>query len=267
MLSVEDEHLVEIRELTRNPTRNLRVLLTRQRFDEITRPLVERSIAITREVLSASGIAPSAIDDVILVGGTTRVPAVQQAVAELFGRRPSKRINPDEAVALGAALLADEIGTESASTLLDILPMSVGRGLPQRRFAPIVRRFSRVPVTQELVIPADILGSVYVPLFQGESDDVSGNEYLCSVLVEDRSLWDGGRVVLRLSFDEHCVMSVDATHEKTGKALPVQLDRSRPVEDVLRDLGSFEGPKAETWKLPETPLGKVLGKLFGLFRR
>jgi molecular chaperone DnaK len=266
-LSSEDEHLVELPEFMRQPKRTLRVEITREKFDELTRTLIDRTLAIANEVMSASGIAPTEIDDVLLIGGTTRVPAVQRSVADLFQRRPSKRINPDEAVALGAALLADEIGAGGVPSLVDILPMSVGRGVHGRAFTPIVSRYTRVPASEELVLDADILGSVYVPLFQGESTDVSQNEYLCSVIVEDRSLWDGGRVVLRLSFDEHCVMAIDALDARTRRALPVKLDRSRPVEDVLRDLGALEGPEVEKWQPPVTPLGKVLGKLFKMFGR
>ena len=112
--------------------------------------------------MQAAGVAPTAIDDVLLVGGTTRIPAVQQAVAQLFGRRPSKRINPDEAVAIGAALLADEIGSGTAPTLLDILPMSVGRGTAHRKFDAIVPRHTRLPVTRELMVDADVLGTVHL---------------------------------------------------------------------------------------------------------
>lgn len=266
-LSVETEHLVEVKELQRQPKRDLRLELTRERFDAITRPLIERTIAIANEVMSASGIVPTSVDDVLLIGGTTRIPAVQKAVGDLFQRRPSKRINPDEAVALGAALLADEIGGGTAPTLVDILPMSVGRGIARRRFEPIVARYARVPTKKTMTFDADILGGVYVPLFQGESADVGQNEFLCAVMVEDRSLWDGGKVVLTLSFDEHCVMAVEATDARTGKPLPVKLDRSRPLEDVLRDLGAFEGTEPPAWQLPETPLGKVLGKLFKMFGR
>ncbi len=266
-LSIETETLVELPELTREPKRHLRVEITRERFEALTRTLVDRSVAIASEVMRGAGISPRDVDDVVLVGGTTRIPAVQQAVADLFQRRPSKRINPDEAVALGAALLADEIGSGGAPTLLDILPMSVGRAVARRRFEPIVTRNSRLPVQKELTLDADVLGSVYVPLFQGESPDVAQSEYLCSVLVEDRSLWNGGRVTVRLSFDEHAVMAVEAVDARTGRALPVKLDRSRPIEDVLRDLGSFEGSEPEPWRPPETRLGKVLGKLFRVFRR
>ena len=117
-------------------------------------------------------------------------------------------------------------------------------------------------------VGADVLGTVHLPLFQGDSSDVGQNEYLCSAIVEDRSLWDRGRVKIRLSFDEHCVMSVEAVNAKTGRALQVTLDRSRAVDDVLRDLGLVQGAVPEPQlKLPESGLGKALGRLFKLFGR
>ncbi len=283
-LSVQTEYVAELSEFTRGPTRTLRVEVTRQRFDEITANLVLRTVHIAREVMSAAKLTPKDIDDVLLVGGSTRVPAVQDAVATLFERRPSKRINPDEAVALGAALLADEIGSANAPTLLDILPMSVGYGTGGLRFVPIVMRNGRLPITREVTVDADLLGSVTMPLFQGESGDVTRNEYLCSAMVEDRELQDGGRVTFRLSFDEHCVMAVDARDARTGRALATRLDRTRGLDDILRDLGKAEAgespsgakpaaplapltPEPDPWKLPPSPLGKVLGKLFKLFGR
>jgi len=257
---------VELPEFTRDPRRDARVEVTREQFDRLTAGLIERTVAIATEVMTSVAMSPKDIDDVLLVGGTTRVPAVQRAVQALFGRRPSKRINPDEAVAHGAALLADEIGSADAATLLDILPMSVGQGTAGLRFAPIVSRHARLPAQREVRLAADLLGSVVLHLFQGELPDVRRNEYLCSATVEDPTLRDGGRIILRLSFDEHCVMSVDAREARTGRALPVTLDRSRPVEDIFRDLGHYAGPAVEeAWKLPESRIGKVLGKLFRAF--
>ncbi len=266
-LSVQTEYVVELAEFTAAPKRNLRVEVTRAHFEEMTRPLVERAIQITAGVMLDAGVIPEDIADVVLVGGTTRIPSVQRAVAEFFRKRPSKRINPDEAVALGAALLADEIGAKDAPTLLDILPMAVGRAVAGRGFEQILPRNARLPAERELTVDADLLGTVTVPLFQGESHDASKNEYLCSAVVEAPSLRDKGRVVLRLAFDEHCVMSVEARDGKSGRPLDVRLDRTRPLADVLAELGSYQGPVEATWQPPGSRIGKVLGKLFKLFGR
>jgi molecular chaperone DnaK len=266
-LSIQTEVTVELQEFIRNPMRPLRVEVTRERFDELTASLVHRSVQIARKVMTEIGLTAADIDDVLLVGGTTRIPAVQKAVQEMFGRRPSKRINPDEAVAIGASLLADEIGSGQGPTLLDILPMTIGYGQTGLRFAQLVGRYSRLPTKCEVTFDADLLGNVTMPLFQGESSDISRNEYLCSVIVEDRSLWDNGRVTMTLSFDEHCVMMIDARNAKTGRALPARTDRTRAVEDILRELGRSEqrSPESQATRLPQTLLGKALGKLFRVF--
>jgi molecular chaperone DnaK len=290
-LSVQTEYLVELPEFTRAPKKTLRVEVTRQRFEELTETLVNRTVTIATEVMRARSLQPEHIDDVLLVGGSTRIPAVQKAVQELFKRRPSKRINPDEAVALGAALLAHEIGSGDTPTLLDILPMTVGHAQANLHFVPIVSRNSRLPTHRELTLDADLLGTVSMPIFQGESADVSRNEYLCSAIVEDPTLRDNGRVILRLSFDEHCVMAIDARDARTGRKLSTRLDRTRALEDILRELGASSGASASStsstastagpaaagtrplavepdpWKLPESRLGKVLGKLYNLFGR
>jgi molecular chaperone DnaK len=265
-LSVQTEFLVEIPEFTARPKRTLKTEVTRDRFDKLTRFLIDRTIAISSDVMKAACVSSTQIDDVLLVGGTTRIPAVQKAVAAFFLRRPSKRINPDEAVALGAALLAEEIGAAGAPTLLDILPMSVGRAAAGQKFEPIVPRHERLPAEREVTLDADLLGCVSMPLFQGESDDVSVNEYLCEATVEHESLREGGRVTVRLSFDEHCVMAVDARDARTGRVLAVNLDRKRSVEQILRELGTYEGRPKPSWKMPESRLGKVFGRLFQLFR-
>ena len=267
-LSVETEYVVELPEFTREPKRALKVEVTRARFDELTKPLIDRTLAIAMEVLTAQSISPTAVDDVLLVGGTTRIPAVQKAVGDLFQRRPSKRINPDEAVAMGAALLADEIGSAHVPTLIDILPMSVGQGASGLRFVPIVERNTRLPVQRDLTLAADLLGAVTLPIFQGESRDVSRNEYLFSAIVEDKSLWEKGRVIMTLSFDEHCVLTVEARDARSGQPLSVRVDRTRSVDDILRELGKYDGPvEAELWKPPPSRIGTVLGKLFKLFGR
>ena len=263
ILSSEEEAAVEILELTRKPRLDLRTTLTRQQFATITKPLIDRAVCIAQDVLGKAGMKPNQIDDVVLVGGSTRISAVQDAVAQLFGRRPSKRINADEAVALGAAQLGDEIGEGFA--LRDILPMSITRGLPGPRLEVVVPRYTRLPSETELVVGADLLGSVLLPLFQGDAEAITENEYLCTVVVEDRALWDGGKVRLSISFDEHCVMAIEATHDSTHRPLRVTLDRSRQLLDVLRELGVATRPDGS---LPPPPLpkGSLFQRLGRLFR-
>ncbi|MBN2195333.1 MAG: Hsp70 family protein [Polyangiaceae bacterium] len=257
ILSVEETASIEVIELTKEPRRDLRTTMSRDQFSMLIEDLVARAVHIAREVVANAGLAPGDIDDVVLVGGSSRVVAVQEAAGRLFGKRPSKRINADEAVALGAAQLGAEIGAGIA--LRDILPMSIGRGVPGPLLEVIVPRYSRLPSTTELLVDADLLGSVSVPLFQGEAAALKENEYLCTVVVEDRSLWDGGRVKLCLSFDEHCVMTVEARDAKTARPLPVTLDRSRQLLEVLRELGVATRPDGS---LPPPPVPEG-----GLFRR
>ena len=263
VLSSEDETAIEILELTQQPRLDLRTTLTREQFTTITKPLVDRAEYIARDVLAKAGLTPNQIDDVVLVGGSTRIFAVQEAVAQLFGRRPSKRINADEAVALGAAQLGAEIGEGFA--LRDILPMSITRGFPGPRLEVVVPRYTRLPSETELVVPANILGSVSVPLFQGDAETITENEYLCTVVIEDRSLWEGGEVRLVVSFDEHCVMAIEATHHLTGRPLPVKLDRGRQLLDVLRELGVTTRPDGSL-PPPPMPRGSLFQRLGRLFR-
>ena len=253
---------MELPEFVSTPVRvALKVEVTREAFEAMALPLIERTHAIALDVLASVRLGPKDVDDVLLVGGTTRIPAVQEALAVLFGRRPSKGINPDEAVALGAAILADEIG--NAPTLLDILPMSIGHGVKGLRFVPIVARNTRLPAQEDITFEADFMGNVTVPLFQGESLDVRADEYLCSVIVEDRSLWDRGTVTLRLSFDEHSMMAVDAKNALTGKPLPARLDRTRSIDDILGELGRHEASPIQPQRAaPPSLMGKLLGKLF-----
>jgi len=253
-------------EFTREPKRNLSIEVTQHIFEDLARPLVEKMIGIAAEVLSSGGLTPQDIDDVVLVGGATRIPAIQGAVAELFGKRPSRRINPDEAVAVGAALLAAEITTGQGATLVDILPMSVGYGALGLRFVPIVKRHARLPTVAEAIFQADLLGAISVPLFQGEGQDVRRNEYICSAQVEHASLADA-KVRLRLSFDEHCVMAVEATDAGTGRALPLELNRGRSLEAVLADIGAPETDEPQPTTRAPTGAGPAPSRVGQLFRK
>jgi molecular chaperone DnaK len=107
--------------------KNLFMKLTRAKFEELIHDLVERSVEPCKKVLKDSGLQPSQIDEVVLVGGSTRVPLVQKKVEELFGKKPNASVNPDEAVAIGAAIQAGIIqGDVTDVLLLDVTPLSLG---------------------------------------------------------------------------------------------------------------------------------------------
>ncbi len=266
-LTARTEYDVRLADFTQEPKRDLFVSITREEFTELTAPLVERTVAVAKAIMLSAGVLPSEIDDVVLVGGTTRIPAVQHAVAELFRQPPSKRINPDEAVALGAAMLAGEIGSVNAPTLIDVLPMTIGHAADGRRFMPLAKRNLRLPFERELTLGGDRRGLVQVPIFQGEALDVSRNEYLCTVVAKDDRLRNGGKARIRLAFDEHCVMAVDAVIAETGEPVEVTLERDRSLGEVLSDLGHYSGPAApETWQPPKTKVGAFFRKVFGVFK-
>ena len=237
-LSMQTEHTVEIPELTSSPKRDLQVEITRATFEGLTRSLVDRAVSIAKQIMSENGITAASVADVVLVGGTSRIPAVQQAVADLFGRQPSRRNNADEAVALGAGLLADEIGSDKEPALLDVLPMTVGRGLPGGKLEKIVLKNARLPAEREVSVAVESDGSATISVFQGESADVALDEYVCSAVVSDAGLAPGARVTFKLSFDEHCTMAVEARETRGGRPLPLVLDRKRAVDEVLRSLGA-----------------------------
>lgn len=258
-LSVEVDHDVHLRDITTEPRRDLRVRVTRSELEQLIAPWVNRSVEVARDVLRLASLEPRDVDDVILVGGSTRVPAVRHAVEGLFGRRASRRINPDEAVALGAALLAAELDDESALALRDVLPMTLFHTNAQGRQDVLLARNTRVPVTLRKRVALDELGVLQLPLFQGDSGDPAQDEYIGSVVVTSTTPRE--TIELVLSFDGHGVMTIEA-NGADGRTRDVQLDRSRPWSQVLAELGlRRDAPEAKP--KPTSKMGALFGRLFG----
>jgi molecular chaperone DnaK len=259
-LSVELDHEVHLRDMILEPRRDLRVRVTRTELEQLIAPWVARSVEVARDVLRLANLKPSEVDDVLLVGGSTRVPAVRQAVADLFGRRPSRRINPDEAVALGAALLAGELGDDRVHALRDVLPMTIFHASGSGRYEPLVHRNSRVPLDVKQRLACDPLGVAQLPLFQGDSGDPANDEYLGTVVVTTPT--PGEAVDLSLSFDGHGVMTIEAVSADTGRTVAVELDRARPWSQVLAELG-LRRDTPEAKPKPTSKVGAFFGRLFG----
>lgn len=195
---------------------DLRIPLTREQLNALTGDLVDRTFEICDQVLTEKGISRSEIDEIILVGGQSRMPLVQQKIQSHFGKPARKGVHPDECVALGAALLGDSLGSIDAVTLLDALSMPIGYALPNGRFRKIIDKNSIIPLVRSFRLPGPKEpGSSHIELdiFQGESEHIVDNEYLGTLKVPASAA--GQKIDFRLN--EECLLKVavgEAEHAK-----------------------------------------------------
>ncbi|MCK8499466.1 MULTISPECIES: Hsp70 family protein [Myxococcus] len=219
---------------------DLRIPLTREFLNSLTGDLVDRTFEICDRVLEEKGIARSDIDEIILVGGQSRMPLVQQKIQAHFGKPPRKGVHPDECVALGAALLGDSLGSIDAVTLLDAVSMPIGYALPNGRVKRIIEKNSLIPMVKSFRLPPPKEpGSAYIELdiFQGDSDLMVDNEYLGTVRVPSAAA--GRKIDFRLT--EECLLQV-TVEEASGTPRRVDLatrdtpeQLKRALSDVLRN--------------------------------
>jgi len=253
--------------------RDLAVAIERERIDELAEPLLDRMMQITQLTLDAADIEVHTIDEVLLVGGMTRAPMVSDRVEELFGRRPSRRINPDEAVAIGAALMAREVERKTGEVkLIDVLPLSIGIAREGRQFLRLFSKHTRVPTKRSFLIETTEDGqtSYDLPVFQGESSDAAANEYLGTIVIENIPPGPAGshKYDLAVQLDEQSTMSVTATEERSGTRVPVHLDRSGDVDEILAKLGDYAGPPLpERRRRPVSLLGQLFSRMLSVFER
>ncbi|MFN7134265.1 MAG: Hsp70 family protein, partial [Myxococcales bacterium] len=157
---------------------DLDVTLTRQTVIDLCRGLVERTLQVCDEVLKARNLTPADVDEIIPVGGMSRMPLVRDLIEQFFKKPPHKGVHPDEAVALGAALLAHSLEQVSGVVLIDVLPMSIGIGLPGGRFKKVIERNTPLPhsKTYGLATFRDDQRELELTVFQGDGDRVEQNE-------------------------------------------------------------------------------------------
>jgi molecular chaperone DnaK len=186
---------------------DLRVPLTRDELNALTRDLVDRTFEICDQVLEEKGISRGEIGEIILVGGQSRMPLVQQEIQRHFGKPARKGVHPDECVALGAALLAESLGAEDAVTLIDVLSMPIGIALPNGRFRRIIDKNATIPLSKSFRLPAprDAGANVIeLDIYQGESEQIVDNEFLGSLKVPASAA--GRRIDFKLN--EECLLTV-----------------------------------------------------------
>ncbi|NOK14380.1 Hsp70 family protein [Corallococcus exercitus] len=218
---------------------DLRIPLTREYLNNLTGDLVDRTFDICDRVLAEKGISRSEIDEIILVGGQSRMPLVQQKIQAHFGKAPRKGVHPDECVALGAALLGDSLGSIDAVTLLDALSMPIGYAMPNGRVKRIIEKNSLIPMVKSFRLPPPQQpGSPFIELdiYQGDSDLMVDNEYLGTVRVPAAAA--GRKIDFRLT--EECLLQVQV-EDASGMSRKVDLatrDTPEQLKKALQEVAS-----------------------------
>ena len=238
---------------TRQETNFLGKTLTRAELDALIRPVVDRTLVPCRKALADAGLEPSQIDDVVLVGGSTRIPLVRHLVGELFGRTPHTDLNPDEVVALGAALQADILITGNREMLLlDVTPLSLGIETMGGVTSKIILRNSTIPATgsEMFTSSVDNQTAVDIHVLQGERELVADNRSLARFRLRGIPPMPSGmpRVQVQFQIDANGILSVTARELRTEIEQTIEVKPSYGLtdEDVERMLvDSFEHAEAD----------------------
>jgi molecular chaperone DnaK len=207
---------------------NFERTITRDQVEQLTKDLLDRVVAPCTRALSDAGLVPGQIEEVLLVGGMTRWPAVQAIVEEIFGKKPSKGANPDEVVALGAAAYAGILSGEADdAALLDVTPHDIGIKVGDSGFSVMIARNSMLPVRARKLFAttSDDQKFVSIELYQGESTDITDNRKLGQVVLDNLPPGPAGsvRVELVMTVDVESILAVSARELRTGKEASVTI--------------------------------------------
>jgi molecular chaperone DnaK len=237
---------------------HLEMNLTRAKFEELTADLVERTMGPTRQALKDAGLSPNDIDKVVLVGGSTRIPAVQEAVRRLIGKEPHKGVNPDEVVALGAAIQAGVLtGEVKDVVLLDVTPLSLGIETAGGVFTKMIDRNTTIPTSKSQIFStfADNQTSVEIHVLQGERAMARDNKTLGRFILDGIPPAPRGVPQIEVTFDidANGIVNVSAIDKGTGKSQKITITGTSGLsqEEIDRMMKEAEAYAEEDRKRKE----------------
>ncbi len=220
-----------------NGPKHLQITITRAQFEQMCDPLVERCRGPVMKALEDAKLKPSDIDEVVLVGGSTRIPKVQELVSKIFGKEPHKGVNPDEVVALGAAIQAGVLGGDVQDVLLlDVTPLSLGIETEGGIFTKLVERNTTVPTEKKQVFStaADSQTAVTVSVYQGERPMARDNRLLGQFNLEGIPPAPRGtpQIEVKFDIDANGILNVSAKDLGSNKEQTVRIEQSSGLNEA-----------------------------------